>query len=45
MDFHAQWLKRRGLTKDVPFRGYKVQNHYLMPKNPEKGENLADNGT
>ena len=27
--------------KDVHFWGYKVQNHYLMPKKSRKGENLG----
>ena len=36
MDFHAQWLKRRGLTQGCALLGLKVQNHYLMPKKSRK---------
>jgi len=35
MDYYAQWLIRREITKDVPFRGYKtnlILNPYLSSK-------------
>jgi len=31
--------------KDVPFGGLKIKKKHLIPKNPQKGENLAKNGT
>jgi len=45
MDFHVQWLKRRGLTQGCAFLGYKVQNQYLIREENEKGEKLTKYGT